>query len=127
MGNSLKNRVKTFTSVRLVPDIYLTDLILCPICGKEFTEKDTRYSASLHANACYKRLKDKKIKKRTKPINKRKATKLCSTLKLRFDKLRIPWQSGCDEIFIDRANMLENSLIQIEESKDLVNLHKVNY
>ena len=127
MGNSVKNKVKPFKLTKLLPDTYLTDLIFCPVCGQEFSEKDTHYAAFLHVKVCYRTFKGKKIKRKPKSIHKRKITKLCATLKSRFDNLRISWQSGCDEIFIDRANMLENSLLQIEGSEDLVNLHKVIY
>jgi hypothetical protein len=125
MGNSLEKSVKSITRKRLTDDPYLTGAIACPICKQDFNEGDTHYSAILHTITCYLQAKGTKISTKPKKIIKRKVTKVVEQLKTCFNKLRINWQEGSDEIYIDRSNLLENSLLQIEESKELVNLHKV--
>ena len=126
MGNSIKKSVKFIRSKRLTDNPYLTEPVACPICKQSFNKSDTHYSVILHTTTCYLQVKKTKISIKPKKLSKRKGIKIVEQLKSRFDKLRISWRRGCDEIYIDRSNLLENSLLQVEESKELVNLHKVN-
>ena len=125
MGNSIKKSVKLIKSKRLTENPYLTEPVDCPICKQSFNKDDTHYSLILHTMTCYLEIKKTKIRLKPKKLSKRKGIKIVEQLKSRFDKLRISWRRGADEIYIDRSNLLENSLLQVEESKELVNLHKV--
>lgn len=125
MGNSLKKNIRAITARRLAEEAYLTSSVICPVCKREFHKGDTNYAAILHAVTCYLQAIQKKFSAKPKKILKRKTSRVVEQLKERFNKFRIGWQEGSDDIYIDRDNILENSLLQIEESKDLVNFHKV--
>jgi len=120
MGNSLKKQVSKITNTKLLYIPYLIGPILCPVCKKQFGPTETQYLFRLHVIICYEIFDNKKVKRIPEKI-KKNAIKAGNLLKSRFDKVRINWEKGCDEIFIDRLNLLENSLIQI----DLVNFYKV--
>jgi len=125
MGNSLKKSVKAITTNRLSQAPYLLSSVVCPICKVRFERGDSNYAAMLHAVTCYLQATQKKFNPKPPKIPRRKSEVVVGLLKERFNKIRINWQEGSDEIYIARDNILENSLLQIEESKDLINLHKV--
>ena len=116
----MKRKVDAITSSRLRPNPFLTKSEQCPVCRKVFTQTTTHYIFGLHCFTCLLSVtKDKGLLEETK--YHKDTIKAERLLKSRFDKCRISWTLGCDDIVIDRENMIENSLVQI----DLMNSRKV--
>ncbi len=123
MGNALQKKVNAIRSKRLTDPPYILTSLVCPICAKPFDRNASYYlvplacyiyKVNLHLDVCSGNF-------HPKTSHKARTLRAAQNLREQFDKVRISWTAGCDEIMIDREQLLDNSLLQIK----LVDLHKV--